>query len=309
MTAATARVPVLAHPTIRPGGGWVPSSPCGPHCQPPSAPGALPVLRFAALAGLVLLALLGTPLLPRRPRGRWLRSCSRAALRVAGVRLVVSGADGYRAGGGVLVVANHQSWIDVLALTAVAPVRILAKREVQTWPVIGSLAARGDALFLDRTELRSLPATVAGAADALRAGAVVAVFPEGTTWCGAASGPFRRAAFQAAIDARVPVRPVAITLRLFDGSPARAATFVGDQELVDSVRRVLRLPGLVCELTILPELAPDADRRELARAAAGAIAEVTGVAHLASLRQLSGLRRNFGGVSAVKPPSPLSIQS
>ncbi|MGH3565107.1 MAG: lysophospholipid acyltransferase family protein [Pseudonocardia sp.] len=243
------------------------------------------MLRFAALAGLVLLALLGTSLLPGRSRGRWLRSCSRAALRVAGVRLVVSGADDYRVDGGMLVVANHQSWIDVLALTAVAPVRILAKRDVRTWPVIGSLAARGGALFLDRTELRSLPATVAGTADALRAGVAVAVFPDGTTWCGAAGGPFRRAAFQSAIDARVPVRPVAITLRLPDGSPARAAAFVGDQELVESVCRVLRLPGLVCELTILPELAPGADRRELARTAAWAIADVTGVAHPVSLRQ------------------------
>ncbi|MGH3615236.1 MAG: lysophospholipid acyltransferase family protein [Pseudonocardia sp.] len=258
----------------------MPSSPCGLHCLPPSPTGAPPVLRLAALAGLVLLALLGMSLLPGGPRGRWLRACCGGALRVAGVRLVVAGAERFR-DGGVLVVANHLSWIDVLALTAVQPVRILAKREVRTWPVIGPLAALTGALFLDRTELRSLPATVATTADALRSGAAVAVFPEGTTWCGAAGGPFRRAAFQAAIDAGVPVRPVALTLRRPDGRAAPAAAFVGDQELVDSVCRVLRSPGLVCELTILPELAPGVDRRELARRSADAIGDVTTVVHAA----------------------------
>lgn len=237
------------------------------------------------MTGLVVVLLAtaaAAPLLTAGPRDRWVRRCSRAALRAAGVRLHITGGARFRDGGGALVVANHMSWIDVLALDAVQPVRMLAKREVRDWPVIGGLAARTGALFVDRAGLRALPATVAATADALRAGGAVGVFPEGTTWCGEAAGSFRRAAFQAAIDAGVLVRPVAIAFRLPDGTSARGAAFVGEQTLLDSLLRVLRLPGLVCEVSLLPAIDPTGpDRRELAARAAAAISSVTGVAHAA----------------------------
>jgi 1-acyl-sn-glycerol-3-phosphate acyltransferase len=67
-------------------------------------------------------------------------------------------------------------------------------------------------------------------AAALRAGRSVAVFPEGTTFCGAARGRFRPAVFQAAVDAGAPVAPVSIAY----GSTAPA---FGDDSLWSSVRR------------------------------------------------------------------------
>jgi 1-acyl-sn-glycerol-3-phosphate acyltransferase len=265
-------------------GGWLPVSACGPDCLPPLTPRGRTRagLRLGALAAVLLATAATTPLLPAALRGRWLRRCCRLVLRAAGVRLAVRGDVAY--GAGALVVANHLSWLDVVALHAVAPVRMLAKREVRDWPVIGTIAARTGSLFVDRAGLRALPATVSGIADALRAGATVGVFPEGTTWCGAAGGPFRRAAFQAAIDAGAPVRPVALALRHADGTPAPSATFVGDQDLLDSLRRVVREPGLVCELTVLPLLSPTGDRRELAARAAAAVAAATGVAHAERVR-------------------------
>ena len=236
------------------------------------------VLCAAVLVGAVL----AVPVLGGPARARWLSACCRAALSAVGVRLRVNGGP-YSDGAGVLVVANHMSWIDVLAMAAVQPVRMLAKHEVRDWPVIGALAARTGALFVDRAGLRALPATVAATAQALRSGSVVGVFPEGTTWCGQAAGPFRRAAFQAAIDAGAQVRPVAFALRRPDGTPDRSSAFVGDQTLWDSLHRVLRLPALICELTVLPAIPAGsaADRRELARMASEAVAAVTGVPHTA----------------------------
>jgi 1-acyl-sn-glycerol-3-phosphate acyltransferase len=254
------------------------------------------------MTGLVvalLATVVGVPLLPAGLRDRWVRRCSRAALRAAGVRLRVTGDDRYRRDGGALVVANHTSWIDVLALESVQPVRMLAKREVRDWAVIGGLAARTGALFVDRAGLHALPATVAATADALRDGAAVGVFPEGTTWCGEAAGSFRRAAFQAAIDADAPVRPVAIGFRLADGTPARGGAFVGDQTLLDSLLRVLRLPGMVCEVTVLPAIAPGGlDRRELAARAAAAVSAITLVRHLTAGAVAQPLR-------TPGPPAPL----
>ena len=242
--------------------------------------------RLCGLAAVLLAALAGVALLPGAVRARWLCTCYRAVLQCCGVRLRVSGELGY---GGELVVVNHLSWIEVLAVGTLRPLRIVAKREMADWPVIGGVARRSGALFVDRAGLRGLPATVAATADALRAGADIAVFPEGTTWCGVAAGPSRRAVFQAAIDAGAPVRPVAVVLRLPDGERATAAAFIGDQTLWDSLLRVLRLPGLDCELTVLPALSPSADRRELARQAGDAVAAVTGVPHPAARRHRTPL--------------------
>jgi 1-acyl-sn-glycerol-3-phosphate acyltransferase len=281
------------HP-VHAGTGWAPTSSCSPGCLPADDARQVPWVRvgvrLTGLAAVLLGTLLGAALPAGRARERWLRACCRVALHAAGVRLHVTGDPRFADGGGALVVANHLSWIDVLALGAVQPVRMLAKREVRDWPVIGGLAVRTGALFVDRAGLHGLPGTVAATADAMRCGAVVGVFPEGTTWCGAGAGPFRRAAFQAAIDAGVPVRPVAVALRLPGGIPAPAAAFVGDQTLWDSVCRVLRMPALLCELTVLPTIpaGAGADRRELAATAGELVGSVTGVVHPAAGRRTAG---------------------
>ncbi|MFC5947652.1 lysophospholipid acyltransferase family protein [Pseudonocardia lutea] len=263
------------HPGLPPAAdrpAWAPSSPCGPDCLPAAGPRATlratlrvtlrVARRLVALGALLLLAL---PVLRLGPSPRLFR----AVLRAAGVRLGVRGTA--YGEGGVLVVANHLSWIDVVALGAVAPVRMIAKREVAEWPLIGAIARQNGALFVDRGGLRGLPEVVAGTAAALRAGATVGVFPEGTTWCGSASGPFRRAPFQAALDAGRPVRPVRIDLALPDGRPTTAGAFVGDETLWDSLLRVLRLERLDCTLTLLPALVPEGDRRALAARAERAV--------------------------------------
>ncbi|MDK0523634.1 lysophospholipid acyltransferase family protein [Streptomyces sp. ML-6] len=130
---------------------------------------------------------------------------------------------------GTLVVANHISWLDVPLVAAVFPGRMLAKREIRDWPLLGPLAALGGTLFVERDRLRALPTTVRDIAAALRGGSCVVVFPEGTTWCGhGPGGRFSPAAFQAAIDAGATVRPVRIAYRAAPagsaGRPRRAAT-------------------------------------------------------------------------------------
>jgi 1-acyl-sn-glycerol-3-phosphate acyltransferase len=283
---------------------WVPRSPCDARCLPVRGPaGALRSLRRGAALLAVAVAVAGTspllPLLPERARTRVLAAAVRLVLAAAGVRIDVVGPrgrldggrldggrlDGGWGDGGVLVVANHTSWVEVLVLWVVRPLRIVAKDEVRRWPVVGRAAACGGALFVDRLRLSTLPAAVADIAAALAAGHAVGVFPEGTTWCGGAAGPFRRAPFQAALDAGVPVRPVAVALSTPDGRPTRVASFVGDEDLLTCLARVLRLPGLVCTVTVLPTIPPAGDRAALAHRAGAAIGAVTGVAHAGVLRE------------------------
>nr|BFF03240.1 lysophospholipid acyltransferase family protein [Streptoalloteichus tenebrarius] len=264
---------------------WMPVSPCGDHCLP--GPGEEPRVgaarRALRLGALFLVMLSGVPIAVVYPvlgaRGRqWLaRAWFRTVLRAVGVRLVVQGERRFAARGrGALVVSNHCSWLDIVALDAVQPVRMLAKREVRKWPVVGWFAAVAGSVFVDRERLSTLPATVDDLAAVLREGGLVGVFPEGTTWCGAASGRYRSAPFQAALDADVPVRPVMVRY-LVGGAPTRSVAFVGTDTLWHSVRRVVGLRGLVVEVEPLPELparsAPD--RRALAALAQQLVAAAT----------------------------------
>ncbi|WP_330336494.1 lysophospholipid acyltransferase family protein [Streptomyces sp. NBC_00557] len=249
---------------------WLPAAPCTPgHCvEPVPAAAAVPraVLRLTAVAVLVLTGIALSPLGGRIPAG-WVGRWCRAIVRAAGVRVRVTGAAAPAAG--LLLVANHVSWLDIPLLTAVRPARMLAKSEIRQWPVAGALAARGGALFIERDRIRALPETVARIADALREGAAVAAFPEGSTWCGRAHGRFRRAVFQAALDAGVPVQPVALRYRQADGGPGTAAAFVGEDTLLASLWRVARSRGLIAEVEVRPPIPPGThpDRRTLAHAA------------------------------------------
>ncbi|MEU3724562.1 lysophospholipid acyltransferase family protein, partial [Streptomyces sp. NPDC031705] len=253
---------------------WLPASPCTPGAcaghPGRSASAARAVLRLAAALALVLLAVAAAPpvrLLPARHRRALVRAWAAALVRSLGIRVTVHGAPG--ADGGRLIVANHISWLDVPLVAAVLPSRMLAKSEIGAWPVLGRLAARAGTLFIERDRIRALPRTVDTLAGALLAGDRVTVFPEGSTWCGRAQGPFRRAAFQAALDARVPVQPVRIAYRLADGGLAGAPAFVGDDPLTASLWRIARARGVRAEVRQLPRIPPGSHpaRRELAAAA------------------------------------------
>ncbi|MEV0170436.1 lysophospholipid acyltransferase family protein [Streptomyces sp. NPDC050803] len=253
---------------------WLPSAPCTPGAcvertgTSISAPRA--VLRLLAVVSLLLVGVALAPLgrrIPAEPVRRW----SRAVVRAAGVRVEITGAA--PPDGGLLLVANHISWLDIPLLAAVRPARMLAKTEIRQWPVAGPLAALGGVLFIERDRLRALPDTVARIAQALRDGAAVGVFPEGSTWCGRAQGHFRRAVFQAALDAGVPVQPVHLRYRIARGTTSTAPAFVGEDNLLTSLWRVATARELVAEVEVRELIRPctHADRRALAGAAESAV--------------------------------------
>jgi 1-acyl-sn-glycerol-3-phosphate acyltransferase len=263
---------------------WMPASPCGTDCLTGGEPtvGRLRAAgRLAAAAAVVLASVLIAPLLPiagRRGRQLLVRTIFRAVLRAFGVTLRVRGRLSAVPGRGALVVTNHISWLDIVAVNAIAPMRALAKLDIRSWPVLGPLVTSARTIYLDRERLRTLPATVAVLADALRGGSLVNVSPEGTTWCGQGLGRFRTATFQAAIDGGVPVRPVALAYLTAGGRETPAPAFIGDETIIDSVRRVARLRGLTLQVIICDEIAPGraADRAELATLAQAAVNSALG---------------------------------
>lgn len=256
---------------------WLPTAPCTPgrcaaHPGPATAcRGAVAgVLRLAAGLTALLLGVLLAPLaaaLPAAGRHLLVRRWCRGVLAAFGIRVRVTGRAAPRSGP-LLVVANHVSWLDVPVIAAVLPGRILAKREVRDWPVLGPLAALGGTLFVDRERIRTLPGTVAAIGRVLAGGGRVVVFPEGTTWCGRAHGEFRPAAFQAALETGAEIQPVRITY-----APAGPAAYVGPDTLGASLWRIATARRLVAEIRLSDPVPParHADRRALARAARAAV--------------------------------------
>ncbi|MFB7371377.1 lysophospholipid acyltransferase family protein [Streptomyces sp. NPDC056222] len=283
---------------------WLPTSPCAPDpCARHTDPTAGPVRAAARLAGGVaavlvgvLLAPLAAPLPPAGRRALARRWC-RVVLRAFGVRLKVTGVPA-PADGPLLIVANHISWLDIPLVAAVLPGRMLAKKEIRGWPVLGPLAARGGTLFIDRDRLRALPATVRSMARALAGGGRVIVFPEGSTWCGRGGGAFRPAAFQAALDASVPVQPVRLEYR-----PTGPAAFVGDDPLAASLWRIAAARGLTAEIRILDPISnvQYPDRRSLARAAQRAVASDS--ANRPSLSVHQRVRSSPASASSARTPA------
>ncbi|MET7697432.1 lysophospholipid acyltransferase family protein [Streptomyces sp. NPDC005485] len=262
---------------------WLPSAPCTPQVcvQSTRSAAAAPraVLRLVAVLVTVVVGVVLMPAVARiaaARRDRIIRAWCRTVVRASGVRIRMTG--DAPPTGGLLLVANHISWLDIPLLAAVRPSRMLAKAEIRQWPVAGALTARSGALFIERDRLRALPRTVERIADTLRDGAAVVVFPEGSTWCGRAQGHFRRAVFQAALDAGVPVQPVRLHYRLDGGAVSTAPAFVGSDSLLTSVWRVVSARGVVAEVGVRPVLAPGSapDRRALARAAETATGLRTG---------------------------------
>jgi 1-acyl-sn-glycerol-3-phosphate acyltransferase len=221
--------------------------------------------RVAMRATFAVLLLSATPLLaiPMPGRSHIQRGYCRLMLRCLGVRITVSGGP-IRNLQGVLVVSGHVSWVDIFTIGSVMPGRFVAKSELISWPGLGVLARLMKVIPIERANLRRLPDVVGTVAARLRAGQTVVAFPEGTTWCGLAYGPFRPAMFQAAVDAGRPVQPLRLSYHHRDGRPSTVAAYVGDDTLMSSIRRLVTARRTVVHVQVESLQLPGTSRRDLA---------------------------------------------
>lgn len=183
-------------------------------------------------------------------------------LTILGIELMVQG---QARPGAKLVVSNHVSWLDIVAINSVVPSRFVSKAEVGQWPLVGRLVTAAGTLYLVRERRRDAMRVLGLMSKALRDGHTLAVFPEGTTGDGHGVMHFHANLLQAAIDAPAPVQPV--VLRYSDPLHAVSpiAAYVGDTTLMQSLWWIVTARGLRVHAHILPLQAVEhADRRALA---------------------------------------------
>jgi 1-acyl-sn-glycerol-3-phosphate acyltransferase len=212
------------------------------------------VLLCTLLGLLAQLALFWwiSPRAARRVVSLW----SLTMLACLGVSLRIQNAHSSNTQHTALVVSNHISWLDILALQAATPVVFVAKSDIKSWPVLGWMVSLAGTCFIDRsrrTALRTVHSTLTAH---LQKGQSVCIFPEGTTTDGKHVLPFHAGLLQAAIEAKVPVQPIRLNYS------HHAAAYIDDLTLLTSLGNILLTPNLSVTVQTLPRLDSEGATRQ-----------------------------------------------
>lgn len=135
----------------------------------------------------------------------------RLLCRLLGVKVEVFGRVPQH--GPLLIASNHVSWLDIVVLSAIAPVSFVAKKEVAGWPLFGSLARLQRTVFVDRDRRHATGTSRNEMRERLAAGDIIVLFAEGTSGDGRTVLPFKTSFFGAAEMPGVLVQPVTLAYR------------------------------------------------------------------------------------------------
>ncbi|HTS81994.1 MAG TPA: lysophospholipid acyltransferase family protein [Myxococcaceae bacterium] len=133
-------------------------------------------------------------------------------LRLAGADLRVEGAPGVTSDRPAIYVMNHQSSLDIPAAFAVLPVdlRFIAKHTLRKVPFLGWYMSWTGMVFVDRSNSTQAVGTLNAAAERVRGGISLLAYPEGTRSRDGSILPFKKGPFVLALQAGVPIVPIAI---------------------------------------------------------------------------------------------------
>lgn len=219
-------------------------------------------VAFHLVFALLLCVIINLDFTGRVDADDWARRWLRRLMRIMAIRFVVHGQP---AAGGQMIVCNHVSWLDIPLVGAALTSRFVAKSDIQQWPLIGFIARAIGTFFIRRGNGGSKP-LLEKLKPHLAEGGSVVIFPEGTTTDGHNVLPFHPRLFQAAMDCQTPVQPVALRYGL-TAPGENIAPFIGDDDLLSHIVRMLKSPGLTAELCYCTPLLPQnySDRATMAR--------------------------------------------
>jgi 1-acyl-sn-glycerol-3-phosphate acyltransferase len=210
----------------------------------------------------------------RGDRSRWTRRYLKALAWAFGLRVRVRG---HRLARDVLMAANHQSWLDIIALGSATGGSFIAKSEIARWPLVGWLARQAGAIFVVREARGDARDQVDTVAEALANRRPALLFAEGTTAGEGQLLPFRPALFAAVApprDARLRVQPVAIDY----GNDQPIVAWPRRETFNANAGRLLRRrTPLTVTITFLAPIDPAGrNRKEIAAEAHAAVAAALG---------------------------------
>ena len=175
----------------------------------------------------------------------------------------------------VMIVANHSTWLDIAAIHRFKFLGYVAKKEIERWFFIGTVAKSGESLFISRGEHASRKNVITGIIERFSQNRSIAVFPEGKATNGLQLGTFHRQLIHAAVESKTPVQAVAIKYINKDGTRNKEIPFKKGEKFVFNILRILMLPPCTAELTFCEVIdTTNKTARETARQSHDQVAKV-----------------------------------
>jgi 1-acyl-sn-glycerol-3-phosphate acyltransferase len=163
---------------------------------------------FMVTYAVTLSALRRDPELFRREQRNW----ARGLIRFWGVAVEVHGAEHMDTSCSYVVMSNHSSYVDIVALFLALPTipGFLAKRELTKVPFLSQALRSGGHVVIDRGQKMNAMQAITAAAEQVKTGKTVLIFPEGTRGDSDTVGAFKKGGFYLAKEAGVPILPVGL---------------------------------------------------------------------------------------------------
>lgn len=207
----------------------------------------LVLLIFLVIAGLFLTGLI-FPMLKLSQREAIVKNWSKLLIMVLGVKVKIEGTPIQNSA--VMLVANHVSWIDIFILNSCRTTAFVAKKEIESWPIVGRLVAQAGTIFVDRSSRSAMRGVNKELDERYAKGMCTGLFPEGTTSDGFSVMSFFGGLLDAPLKAQVPIQPVAILL-YYKGERSGYPSFIGDETLVHNIWILLSNWGIAVTVKYL----------------------------------------------------------
>lgn len=176
-----------------------------------------------------------------------------------------------------LFVANHVSFLDIIVIASIVPVRYLSKHTVAYWPIIGTLTKQTGTVFIKRGQRSLIHRTVEALDTALRETRPLVIFPEGTTGPGDHVKKFHTGLLQAAIDSQATVQAIGLRY-LRHGNIDRTAAYIDKDNFVLKLLAIMAQPATQVQVHFCEPLLPSQQSRQtLAHIARNQIEQALGI--------------------------------
>ena len=152
-----------------------------------------------------------------------------------------------------IIVANHLSYVDILAILSVRPTRFVSFIEMAGLPGVGWITKMSQTLFVNRSSPSLVKKDIANFENELRKGMPFVFFPEGASFDGSALQPFKSSLFESAVRTNLSVQPLSIRYTEVNGEAVSLKNrdlvfYHGDMQLFSQLLGLLKLKSLKVEL-------------------------------------------------------------